>query len=182
MRVLPTLLAGPILIEPRVIGDDRGFFLETYRREGYAALSLDADFVQDNHSRSARGTIRALHFQFTPGQPKLLRVARGRVWDVVVDLRRSSATFGQWEAFELDDEQHLQLFVPVGFAHGFCVLSDVADVVYKVGSYYDPATERGVAWDDPDLGIRWPVDQPIVSDRDRGHPRLAEIIDQLPDW
>jgi dTDP-4-dehydrorhamnose 3,5-epimerase len=182
MNVLPTRLAGPILIEPRVIGDDRGFFLETYRRDPYAALGVDAEFVQDNHSRSVRGTIRALHFQVTPGQPKLVRVARGRVWDVVVDLRRSSPTFGEWEAIELDDERHLQLFVPVGFAHGFCVLSEVADVVYKVGSYYDSTTERGVAWDDPDLRIGWPIDQPVVSDRDRRNPRLAEIRDQLPDW
>jgi dTDP-4-dehydrorhamnose 3,5-epimerase len=182
MNVLPTRLTGPILIEPRVIGDDRGFFLETFRREPYAALGVGAEFVQDNHSRSVRGTIRALHFQLTPGQPKLMRVARGRVWDVILDLRRSSSTFGEWEAFELDDERHLQLFVPLGFGHGFCVLSDVADVVYKVGSYYDPTTEMGVAWDDPDLAIAWPVDEAIVSDRDRRNPRLAEIMDQLPDW
>lgn len=182
MNVLPNRLTGPILIEPRVISDDRGFFLETYGRELYAALGVDAEFVQDNHSRSVRGTIRALHFQLTPGQPKLVRVARGRVWDVILDLRRSSSTFGEWEAFELDDERHLQLFVPIGFAHGFCVLSDIADVVYKVGSYYDPATERGVAWDDPDLGIRWPVDEPIVSERDRHNPTLAQISDELPAW
>ena len=178
----PTAVPGVLLVEPLVHRDDRGFFLETYRREPYASLGVDAEFVQDNHSRSARGTIRALHFQLTPGQPKLVRVARGRVWDVVVDLRRSSPTFGEWEGIELDDERHLQLFVPVGFAHGFCVLSQVADVVYKVGSYYDAATERGIAWDDRDLAIEWPTDQPIVSDRDRRNPRLAEIRDQLPDF
>jgi dTDP-4-dehydrorhamnose 3,5-epimerase len=182
MKVLPTRLTGPILVEPQVFADGRGFFFESYRHEAYRAIGIDAEFVQDNHSRSARGTIRALHFQLVPGQPKLVRVARGRVWDVILDLRRSSSTFGQWEGFELDDERHLQLFIPIGFAHGFCVMSDVADVVYKVGSYYDPATERGIAWDDPDLGIRWPAGEPIVSDRDRQNPRLAEIRDRLPDW
>jgi dTDP-4-dehydrorhamnose 3,5-epimerase len=182
VNVLPTRLTGPILVEPHVFADGRGFFLESYRHEAYRAIGINAEFVQDNHSRSVLGTIRALHFQLTPGQPKLVRVARGRVWDVILDLRRSSSTFGEWEGFELDDERHLQLFIPIGFAHGFYVMSDVADVVYMVGSYYDPATERGIAWDDPELGIRWPPGEPIVSDRDRRNPRLAEIQDQLPDW
>lgn len=182
VRRLPVRLDGPVLIEPQVHGDDRGFFLETYRREDYAAIGVEADFVQDNHSRSTAGSIRALHFQASPGQPKLVRVARGAAFDVVVDLRRSSPTFGQWEAFSLDDQRHLQLFVPIGFAHGFCAQTDFVDFVYKVGSYYDAATERGLAWDDPDLAIPWPTGAPLVSDRDRHNPRLAEIVATLPDW
>ena len=182
MRILSTRLAGPILIEPQVFGDGRGYLFESFRREPYRAAGIDADFVQDNHSRSTRGTIRALHFQADPGQPKLVRVARGRAWDVVLDIRRSSPTFGEWDAFELDDERNLQLYMPIGFAHGFCALSDVVDFVYKIGSYYDPTTERGIAWDDPDLGIPWPTDEPIVSERDRHNPTLAQIRDELPAW
>jgi dTDP-4-dehydrorhamnose 3,5-epimerase len=182
MKVSSARLDGPLLIEPRVFTDERGFFFESFRRDQYRAAGIEADFVQDNHSRSARGTIRAFHFQADPGQPKLVRVARGRVWDVVVDIRRSSATFGQWESVELDDERNLQLYVPVGFAHGFCALSEEVDLVYKVGSYYDSATERGIAWDDPGLGIPWPTDQPIVSERDRHNPTLAQISDELPIW
>lgn len=182
MRVIPTRLEGPLLIEPRVFADERGFFLESFRRDPYAELGIDHDFVQDNHSRSTRGTIRALHFQTTPGQPKLVRAARGRVFDVVVDIRPSSPTFGQWESFELDDEANRQLYVPIGFAHGFCVVSDVADFVYKVGSYYEPETERGIAWDDPDLDIPWPAAEPLVSERDRGNPTLAEQASELPAW
>jgi dTDP-4-dehydrorhamnose 3,5-epimerase len=178
--ILPTRLSGPILIEPRVVEDERGFFLETYRREPYRDAGVIGDFVQDNHSRSARGTVRALHFQAEPGQPKLVRVARGKVFDVVVDLRRGSPTFGDWESFELDDKRHLQLYVPIGFAHGFCVLSEVADFVYKVGSYYDSSTERGIAWDDPDLAIPWPAENPVVSERDRQNPTLADTIGSLP--
>jgi len=177
MRVLETRLAGIVLLEPQVFADDRGFFVETYRQDAYAARGITADFVQDNHSRSVRGTVRGLHYQSTPGQPKLMRVARGSVFDVVVDLRRDSPTFGQHEAFELDDRLHRQLFVPVGFAHGFCTLSEIADVVYKVGSYYDPVAERGLAWDDPALGIVWPVREPIVSARDRANPLLRDLPD-----
>ena len=179
---LPTRIGGLVLIEPDVHADSRGFFLETYSQESWEELGVDARFVQDNHSRSGAATLRALHFQTDPGQPKLVRVARGRAWDVVVDIRRSSPTFGEWESFELDDERNLQVYVPTGFAHGFCALSDVVDFVYKVGSYYDPATERGIAWDDPDLGIPWPVDMPIVSERDRHNPTLAQITADLPAW
>lgn len=182
MKVLPTRLSGPILVEPPVFADGRGFFFESYRREAYRQIGIDADFVQDNHSRSVRGTIRALHFQAHPGQPKLVRVARGKAWDVVVDVRRSSSTFGEWEAVELDDTRNLQLFIPIGFAHGFCALSDVVDLVYKVGSYYDPPNERGIAWDDPALAIPWPSDAPTVSGRDRQNPTLAQIAAELPDW
>ena len=176
---LETRIEGLVLIQPKVISDDRGFFFETYRRDEYAELGVDADFVQDNHSRSVRGTIRALHFQIT-GQAKLIRTARGAIYDVAVDLRRGSPTYGQYEAFELSDENAHQIFIPIGFAHGFCVTSEQADVVYKVSSYYNPETERGIAWDDPDIGIPWPADEALVSDRDRKNPRLAESADELP--
>jgi dTDP-4-dehydrorhamnose 3,5-epimerase len=176
MKVTRAQLDGLLLIEPQVFADGRGFFFESFRRDPYRDAGIEADFVQDNHSRSMRGTIRALHFQADPGQPKLVRVAHGRAWDVVVDIRRSSPTFGEWESFELDDERNLQLYIPIGFAHGFCALSDVADFVYKVGTYYDPATERGIAWDDPDLGIPWPTPQPMVSERDQHNPTLRELF------
>lgn len=182
MRTGETRLSGPIVLEPTMHADERGFFLETYSARDYAALGIDAPFLQDNHSRSGAGVLRGLHFQQEPGQGKLVRVARGRVVDVVVDLRRSSPTFGQHEVFELDDVSHRQVYVPVGFAHGFVVLSEVADVVYKVTAYYDPTTERGIVWDDPDLAIAWPVTRPRLSPRDRELPRLAEIRDRLPDW
>jgi dTDP-4-dehydrorhamnose 3,5-epimerase len=182
MRTLDTRLDGLILLRPDAFADERGFFLESYRRAWFTELGLDVAFVQDNHSRSARGTLRGLHFQASPGQAKLVRVARGAIRDVVVDLRRSSPTFGEHEHFALDDREHLQLFVPVGFAHGFCVVSDVADVTYKVSSYYDAAAERGIAWDDPALSIDWPMRDPIVSERDRRNPTLAEARDKLPDW
>jgi dTDP-4-dehydrorhamnose 3,5-epimerase len=182
MRSLPTKLAGVLLVEPDVVQDPRGFFLETFSRRRYEEAGLPDDFVQDNQSRSNAGTIRGLHFQAHPGQAKLVRVARGRIWDVVVDIRRSSPTFGHHEGFELDDEAHRQLYVPIGFAHGFCVLSQVADVAYRVSSYYDADAEQGVRWDDPALGIRWPVTDPILSDRDQRMPVLSEIAASLPDW
>ena len=145
-----------------------------------AGLGVDAEFVQQNHSRSSRGTLRGLHFQTTPGQAKLLRCARGEILDVAVDLRKDSVTYGQWEAHVLDDEKHHQLFVPIGFAHGFVVLSEVADVCYQVSSLYDPATEMGIAWDDPEIGVDWQVADPLLSERDKTAPRLAEIADSAP--
>jgi dTDP-4-dehydrorhamnose 3,5-epimerase len=177
---IDTKIDGLVLVQPKVISDDRGFFFETYRRNEYAALGIDVEFVQDNHSRSVRGTIRALHFQLRPGQAKLIRCARGSVYDVAVDLRKESPTYGQHEAFVLSDKNAQQVFIPVGFAHGFCVTSEEADVAYKVSSYYEGQTERGVAWDDPAIGVQWPVDEPLVSDRDRANPRLEEITDELP--
>lgn len=180
MERLPTRLDGLVLIAPAVHGDERGFFLETYRADAWRTHGVPTEFVQDNHSRSRRGTVRGMHFQLSPGQGKLVRVARGRVLDVVVDIRRDSPTFGQWEACELDDERAWQLWIPVGFAHGFCVLSDVADFVYKCTSYYDPAAESGFSFADPDVGIEWPDGELISSDRDRNAPRLAEIADSLP--
>jgi dTDP-4-dehydrorhamnose 3,5-epimerase len=180
MELLPTRLDGPVLFAPKVHGDERGFFMETYRADTWAAAGLPTGFVQDNHSRSRRGTVRGIHFQTHPGQAKLVRVARGSVLDVVVDLRRGSPTFGEWEGHVLDDERGLELFIPVGFGHGFCVISDVADFVYKVTSYFDPATEKGFRYDDPDVGIEWPEVELLYSERDRTAPRLAEIADSLP--
>ncbi len=181
MEPLATRLDGPVLLAPTVHGDHRGFFVETFRADAWAAQGVDVDFVQDNHSRSRRGIVRGMHFQTAPGQAKLLRCARGAILDVLVDVRRGSPTFGQWEGYELDDAGGRQLFVPVGFAHGFCVLSEIADVVYKCSSYYDAATEAGIAFDDPDVGIAWPQGLELeVSQRDRSAPRLAEVADALP--
>jgi dTDP-4-dehydrorhamnose 3,5-epimerase len=171
---------GPVLIEPAVHGDARGFFVETYRAEALAERGIVHDWVQDNHSRSARGVLRGLHFAVDPGQAKLVRCARGSIRDIVVDLRVGSPTFGGWEAAELDDVRHAQLYVPIGFAHGFVVTSEVADVVYKCSAYYDGAKERALAWDDPDVGIDWGVAEPLVSDRDRTAPRLRELQADLP--
>ena len=181
MQVLDTRLDGPIVIEPTIHGDHRGFFHESFRRDVYADLGIAEEWVQDNHSRSARGIVRGMHFQVGGGQAKLIRCARGAILDVVVDLRRGSPTFGEWEAFSLDDETLHQVYVPVGFAHGFCVTSDVADVVYKCSSYYDASIERGIAYDDPAVGIAWPADLELIpSDRDATAPRLAEIAAELP--
>ena len=177
---LPTKLDGVFLLEPTAHGDERGFLVETFRADAWREAGVDCEFVQDNHSRSVKGILRGLHFQTSPGQAKLVRCARGRIWDVAVDLRRDSPTYRQWEGHELDDERHRQLFVPAGFAHGFCVLSDVADVNYKLSSLYDPATEAGIAWDDPDVGVEWPITDPQTSERDRTAPRLADIADELP--
>ncbi|HKG04648.1 MAG TPA: dTDP-4-dehydrorhamnose 3,5-epimerase [Conexibacter sp.] len=181
MRTLPTSLAGVLVIEPDVHGDHRGFFAETFREDAWTQAGIDMAFVQDNHSRSHRGTLRGMHFQTAPGQAKLVRCARGAIFDVVVDLRRETPTFGRWEGFVLDDESMRQLFVPIGFAHGFCVTSELADVVYKCSSYYDAATESGIAYDDPAIGIEWPIGvEPIVSERDATAPRLADVASKLP--
>ena len=177
---IDTKLDGLVVIEPDVFGDDRGFLVETYRGDLWPELGVDLDFVQHNHSRSVRGTLRGLHFQTEPGQAKLVRCSSGRIFDVAVDLRRDSPTFGQWEGHELDDQAHRQLLVPIGFGHGFCVISETADVDYQLSSYYDPATESGVAWDDPDIGVEWPIDEPLLSERDKSAPKLAEVRDQLP--
>ena len=179
-RRLETKLDGVVLLEPEVHGDARGFMVETFSRDAWAELGVEVEFVQHNHSRSSQGTLRGLHFQTEPGQAKLVRCPRGRIFDVAVDLRRDSPTYGQWEGHELDDERHRQLFVPAGCAHGFAVLSDEADVAYLLSSLYDPATESGIAWDDPDVGVEWPVDEPLLSERDKAAPRLAEIADTLP--
>jgi dTDP-4-dehydrorhamnose 3,5-epimerase len=179
MQTVPLTLSGPILIAPAVRGDARGFFVETFRESALSELGIGHGFVQDNQSRSRRGIVRGMHFQ--PGQAKLVRCARGAILDVIVDIRRGSAAFGRWEAVTLDDVEHRQLYVPEGFAHGFCVLSELADVVYKVSTYYDPSIESGFAYDDPAVGIEWPqAVELLVSARDREAPALAEIEDSIP--
>jgi dTDP-4-dehydrorhamnose 3,5-epimerase len=168
------------VLEPAVHGDDRGFFAETFRADLLPELGVREQWVQDNQSRSVRGVLRGLHLQVGPGQAKLVRCARGRVLDVAVDVRRGSPSYGRWSALELDDRALLQVYVPVGFAHGYCVLSEVADVVYKCSSYYDRDLERTIAWDDPDLAIDWPLAEPVLSPRDRTAPRLADVAGELP--
>ena len=179
MERLDTRLEGPVLVRPQVHGDQRGFFVESYRRNVYADLGVSEEFVQDNHSRSKSGVVRGMHYQ--PGMAKLVRCARGAIFDVLVDLRRGSPTFGEWEGFELSDENLHQLYVPDGFGHGFCVVSDEADVVYRCSSYYDPQAEAGFAYDDPAVGIEWPSEIELVpSERDANAPRLADVKDSLP--
>jgi dTDP-4-dehydrorhamnose 3,5-epimerase len=181
MRRIDTRLDGPVLLEPPVHGDARGFFVESFRANVWAEHGVATHFVQDNHSRSGRGVLRGMHVSIGEGQAKLVRCARGRILDVVVDLRRESATYGEWETVELDDERHRQLFIPVGFAHGFCVLSEIADVTYKCSTYYHPDVERGFRYDDPEVGIEWPGDIALlVSDRDKQAPSLAAIAGELP--
>jgi dTDP-4-dehydrorhamnose 3,5-epimerase len=175
-----TSLAGVRLLEPEVHGDARGFFAETYRADELDRLGIRERWVQDNHSRSSRGVLRGLHFAIGEGQAKLVRCARGAILDVVVDIRRGSPTYGRWEANRLDDEALAMVYVPVGFAHGFVVLSEVADVVYRCSAYYDPAVERGFAWDDPDVGVDWQVRDPVLSGRDKAAPRLADIAGDIP--
>jgi dTDP-4-dehydrorhamnose 3,5-epimerase len=180
---LETRLDGVVLIEPEVHGDSRGFLVETFQADSWAEAGIEGPFVQHNHSRSTRNTLRGVHFQTSPGQAKLVRCVRGSIFDVAVDLRRDSETFGQWEGFVLDDERHRQLLVPVGFGHGFCVLSELADVSYLLSSVYDPETESGIAWDDPQVGIEWPLpdgSEPLLSERDRSAPSLAEAAPSLP--
>lgn len=159
-------IAGLKRIRPTIFRDDRGFFLESYNEKRYRSIGIDCCFVQDNHSLSKKGTLRGLHYQSTPGQAKLIRVSRGRVFDVAVDLRTDSPTFGRWEGVYLDAESREQMFIPLGFAHGFCVVSEQAEVLYKVSSVYNPATECTLKWDDPELGVKWPLSQPILSQRD----------------
>jgi dTDP-4-dehydrorhamnose 3,5-epimerase len=182
MKRLETRLSGPALIEPVVIGDERGFFSETYRRTVFEELGIGEEMVQDNHSRSRKGIVRGMHFQIGDGAAKLVRCARGAIVDVVVDIRRGSPTFGEWEAFELTEENMRIAYCPIGFAHGFCVLSEVADVMYKQSNYYSDETERGIAYNDPDVGIEWPIEasELIPSQRDANAPLLRDVADELP--
>lgn len=175
-----TKLEGPLVIRAAVHGDERGFFCETWRQSQMDELGIAHGWVQDNHSRSAHGVLRGMHFQVGDGQAKLVRCARGSIVDVTVDLRRGSPTYGQWESFALDDRQMSQVYVPVGFAHGFCVTSEIADVVYKCSSYYDPKLERSFRYDDPEVGIEWPDLELMVSARDASAPLLSEIATELP--
>lgn len=180
--LLPTNLDGPKLLAPKAFGDQRGFFVETYRRSDMMALGIVEEMVQANHSRSTRGVVRGMHFTIGRGAGKLVRCARGQVHDVLVDLRRGSPTYGQCEGYDLTDENLHILYAPPGFAHGFCVVSDVADVAYQLDAYYDPATEREFRHDDPAVGVTWPVpaEELQVSPRDLDAPLLAEIADDLP--
>ena len=176
MRVSNLRLAGLKLIAPRVFHDERGFFFESYALPKYAEHEIDILFVQDNISYSKKGTVRALHFQSYPGQAKLVSCIQGSIWDVAVDIRRDSPTFGQWESVILDDQDRLQLFIPVGFAHGFCVLSEDAFVQYKVSAAYDPGAEKSIRWNDPDLAIPWPAVHPILNERDRNNAFFKEVF------
>jgi dTDP-4-dehydrorhamnose 3,5-epimerase len=181
MNVLETELPGVLIIEPKVFGDARGFFLETWQQPRYAAAGLPSRFVQDNASRSARGVLRGLHFQNPYGQGKLVYVLEGEVFDVAVDLRQGSPSFGQWVGATLSGDNKRQLWVPPGFAHGFCVTSESALFAYKCTELYHPETEYTVRWDDPEIGVDWPVQRPLVSDRDRSAPLLSELaLEHLP--
>lgn len=173
-QVVELALPGLRLVRPQVHRDERGFFLESWSARAYAAAGLDVAWVQDNHSRSLRGVVRGLHYQSSPGQAKLVRVVAGSIFDVAVDLRPTSPTFGRWLGVDLDADRHEHLFVPAGFAHGFCVTGESAEVLYKVSSPYDPRTERTLAWDDPDLAIAWPVEVPLLSPRDRAGESFAD--------
>ena len=177
MKITATSLPEVLILEPELFGDSRGFFMESYNRRAFnEAVGHDVEFVQDNHSRSTQGVLRGLHYQLPPhAQGKLVRVVQGAVFDVAVDVRRGSPTFGKWDGVELSAENHRQLWIPPGFAHGFLVLSAVADFLYKTTDYYSPADERAMRWDDPDIGIRWPLTTlPALSQRDAAAPLLRE--------
>ncbi|MEJ5199675.1 MAG: dTDP-4-dehydrorhamnose 3,5-epimerase [Anaerolineae bacterium] len=181
MQVETTALPGVLIITPRVFVDARGFFYESYNQEAFRRHGIETVFVQDNHSKSVKGTLRGLHFQLPPAaQVKLVRVVRGAIWDVAVDIRRGSPTFGQWVAVELSADNYRQMYVPIGFAHGFCVLSDEAEVLYKTSHVYDPARERSIVWNDPALGIAWPIGEPLLSARDRAAGTLADYLAETP--
>jgi dTDP-4-dehydrorhamnose 3,5-epimerase len=180
VRFVPTAIPGVLVVEPQLFRDPRGFFLETYHAGKYAEGGIDAVFVQDNHSLSQRGTLRGLHAQLVRPQGKLIRVIEGEIWDVAVDLRRGSPTFGKHVGETLSAENFLQLWVPPGFVHGFCVTSERAQVEYKCTALYDPGDEIAIAWNDPELAIPWPIADPLVSQKDRAAPRLREAMDRLP--
>ena len=175
MKASQTELEGVLLIEPTIHIDSRGRFFESYEKEKYRALGIREDFVQDNQSLSNKNVLRGLHYRVDPEQAKLVRVVKGEVFDVVVDIRKGSPTFGEWQSFILSSTNFLQLYVPVGFAHGFCVLSDVAEFLYKVSEYYSAEKEKGILWNEPDIGINWPISNPVLSDKDEGNPRLRNL-------
>jgi len=174
MKVTPLELPELLLVEPKVFGDSRGFFMEVFHAQRYAEAGIPGPFVQDNYSRSVKGTLRGLHFQEPQGQGKLVQVLAGAVFDVAVDVRRGSPTFGKWAGVELSSDNRRQLWIPAGFAHGFCVLSESADLHYKCTTLYAPRMEHSIVWNDPDVGIAWPVSEPIQSPKDAGAPRLKD--------
>jgi len=181
VKVIETGLPGVLLLEPKAFGDARGFFMETWQAARYREAGMPERFVQDNHSRSRRGVLRGLHYQLVQPQGKLVWVTRGAVFDVAVDIRRDSPSFGRWYGCMLDDIDHRQLYIPPGFAHGFCVVSDEADFFYKCTDYYHPQSERGIAWDDPEIGIDWPLREVSLSAKDQRNPRLnAQVAENLP--
>jgi dTDP-4-dehydrorhamnose 3,5-epimerase len=179
-KFLPTAIPGVVVVEPDLHRDGRGFFFETYHEDKYRAAGISGPFVQDNQSRSAKGTVRGLHLQLRRPQAKLVRVIAGEVFDVAVDVRRGSPTFGRWVGVTLSSDNLLQCYLPPGFAHGFAVLSDVAEVEYKCTTVYNRESEVGIAWNDPALAVDWPVRAPILSERDASQPLLAEVMDRLP--
>ena len=175
MKIIPLELEGALIIEPNVFNDDRGYFKETYQDERYKAHGIDVVFVQDNLSYSKKGTLRGLHYQYPHSQAKLVQVIQGEVLDVIVDIRKGSPTFGKWSGVRLTGGNHRQLFAPAGFAHGYCVLSDEAIFTYKCSDYYAPDCQKGILWSDADIGIDWPVEDPVLSEKDRGYPMLKQI-------
>jgi len=179
MEISDLQIQGLKLIQPKIYKDGRGFFYESYRQQQYCAHGIEVPFVQDNVSFSQQGTIRALHYQSHPGQAKLVSCIQGKIFDVAVDIRPDSPTFGKWEALELDEESHRQLFIPIGFAHGFCVLSETALVQYKVSAPYDPKTECSLRWNDPDINILWPIQNPVLSPRDQISPYFKEVFHEV---
>ncbi|NPV00513.1 MAG: dTDP-4-dehydrorhamnose 3,5-epimerase [Brevinematales bacterium] len=174
MKVQAGAIEGTLIITPDIFEDERGFFLESYNRDKFAQFGIDIHFAQDNHSKSVRNTLRGLHYQTHPGQAKLVRVVHGAIWDVAVDIRPGSPTLGKWFGLELSAKNKQMFFIPVGLAHGFCVTSETAEVLYKVGSVYNPQTEAGLMWNDPDIGIEWPVAEPVLSNRDMNNPGFKE--------
>ncbi len=175
MEIIDLPLSGAKLIRPRVFRDTRGFFFESYSHGLYLKAGIPEHWVQDNHSLSAQGTLRGLHYQSTPGQAKLVRVTRGRIFDAIVDIRPDSPTFGKWHGEQIDADDHIQIYIPVGFAHGFCVLSEIAEVQYKVSTPYDGAHECAIRWNDPEIGVAWPVAAPLLSDRDQTSESFADF-------
>ncbi|MDH5218653.1 MAG: dTDP-4-dehydrorhamnose 3,5-epimerase [Gammaproteobacteria bacterium] len=183
MKIIETTLPGVIVIEPKVFGDQRGFFMETYQADRYREAGIELDFVQDNHSRSAKGVLRGLHYQVKCGQGKLVHVTRGIVFDVAVDIRKGSPTFGQYYSHILSEDNHRQMYIPPGFAHGFCVLTDTADFVYKCTDFYNPEYERSILWNDPDIGIEWPLTDVTLSDKDKKGMPLRQVAEvDLPPY
>jgi dTDP-4-dehydrorhamnose 3,5-epimerase len=180
MKVIPTKIKGLVVIEPAVFEDKRGFFIESFHEEKFAAAGLPSHFVQDNHSHSVPGTLRGLHYQMRKPQGKLVRCIRGAIYDVAVDIRRGSPTFGHWVGVDLTEENRLQLYIPPGFAHGFCAPVSSSDLMYKCTALYDPSDEKGVAWNDPLIGIKWPIASPLLSEKDSRYAPLTPDREDLP--